>query len=44
VVIPDVVDFTAEADAAFARFARAGMHRVLSTDSPADWPDFIAKS
>jgi nicotinamidase-related amidase len=32
VVVPGVVDYTDEADAAFERFARAGMHVVRSTD------------
>jgi nicotinamidase-related amidase len=32
VVVPGVVDYTEEADAAFARFATAGMHVMLSTD------------
>ncbi|MDX1632733.1 MAG: isochorismatase, partial [Thermoanaerobaculia bacterium] len=39
VVIPDVVDFTADADAAFERFADAGMHVVRSTDPIGDWPE-----
>jgi nicotinamidase-related amidase len=39
VVIPDVVDFTEEADDAFERFAEAGMHVVRSTDSLGEWPD-----
>jgi nicotinamidase-related amidase len=38
VVVPGVVDFTAQADAAFARFAKAGMHVVRSTDPIAQWP------
>ena len=38
VVVPDVVDFTEEADAAFERFAEAGMHVVRSTDPIASWP------
>lgn len=38
VVIPGAVDFTDEADRAFARFAEAGMHVVRSTDPVADWP------
>jgi nicotinamidase-related amidase len=33
VVVPGVVDFTPHADAAFERFAKAGMHLVKSTDS-----------
>ena len=32
VVVPGVVDFTEPAEAAFARFAAAGMRRALSTD------------
>jgi nicotinamidase-related amidase len=32
VVVPGIVDFTQQADAAFERFAAAGMHRVKSTD------------
>jgi nicotinamidase-related amidase len=39
VVVPGVVDYTDEADAAFARFAEAGMHVVRSTDSIEGWPD-----
>jgi nicotinamidase-related amidase len=39
VVVPGVVDFTDQADAAFRRFAEAGMHRVRSTDPLASWPD-----
>ncbi len=38
VVVPDVVDFTEQADAAFQRFADAGMHVVQSTDDLASWP------
>lgn len=38
VVIPDAVDFTEEADRAFARFAEAGMHVVRSTDPISSWP------
>ncbi|MEN9204151.1 MAG: hypothetical protein Q6J46_06900 [Thermostichus sp. DG02_2_bins_29] len=40
VVIPGVVDFSEQADAAFASFAAAGMHRVRSTDPMWTWPDF----
>ncbi len=32
VVVPDVIDFTPQADAAFQRFSEAGMHRVHSSD------------
>ena len=38
VVIPDVIDYTDAADAAFQRFADAGMHRVRSTDPVSRWP------
>jgi nicotinamidase-related amidase len=37
VVIPGVYDFTDEADAAFARFAAAGMHIVKSTTPIDQW-------
>jgi len=43
VVVPGVVDFTAPAEAAYARFAAAGMHRVLSTDAFEAWPSFPAE-
>lgn len=36
VVVPDVVDYTAAADAAYARFAAAGMGLVTSTVAVAD--------
>lgn len=38
VVIPGVIDYTDEADAAFQRFAEAGMHIVRSTDPIGSWP------
>lgn len=38
VVVPGVVDFTDEAEQAFDRFAKAGMHIVRSTDPMASWP------
>lgn len=38
VVIPEVVDYTEEADAAFERFADAGMHLVRSTEPMDQWP------
>jgi nicotinamidase-related amidase len=38
VVVPGVVDYTDEADAAFARYAAAGMHVVRSTDPMDTWP------
>ena len=34
-----VADFTPEAEAAFERFQRAGMHVVRSTDPLESWPD-----
>lgn len=37
VVVPGVVDFTDQANAAFQRFADAGMHLVQSTVAIADW-------
>ena len=37
VCIPGVVDFTDEAEAAYARFAEAGMKRVNSTQSLTHW-------
>lgn len=38
VVVPGVVDFTPRADAAFARFADAGMHVVRSDQPIETWP------
>jgi nicotinamidase-related amidase len=38
VVVPDVVDYTEEADAAFERYEDAGMHVVRSTDPIEGWP------
>ena len=32
VVVPDVIDFTEQADTAFQRFANAGMHLIKSTE------------
>ncbi len=40
VVVPGIVDFTPQADAAFTRFANAGMHLVKSTEAIATWADF----
>jgi nicotinamidase-related amidase len=37
VVVPGVVDFTEQADAAFKRFGEAGMHLVKSTEAIASW-------
>jgi nicotinamidase-related amidase len=38
VVIPGVIDYTEQADAAFQKFSRAGMHLVRSTNPIATWP------
>ncbi len=38
VVVPGAMDYTDEADAAFQRFAGAGMHVVRSTDPLEGWP------
>lgn len=38
VVVPGAVDYTDEADAAFERYAAAGMHVVSSTDPIESWP------
>ena len=37
VVVPSIVDYTAPADAAFAKASDAGMHVVRSIDSIGDW-------
>jgi len=39
VVVPGIIDFTDQADAAFKRFADAGMHVVKSTEPIETWPD-----
>jgi nicotinamidase-related amidase len=39
VVVPGVIDYTDEAEAAFRRFAEAGMHIVRSTEPITHWPD-----
>jgi nicotinamidase-related amidase len=44
VVVPGVVDYTDEADAAFARFAEAGMHIVRSTEPIDSWPGIAASA
>jgi nicotinamidase-related amidase len=44
VVVPGVVDYTDEADAAFRRFAEAGMHVVRSTDPIESWPGIAASA
>jgi nicotinamidase-related amidase len=38
VCVPGIVDYTDAADAAFQKFAAAGMHLVRSTDPLANWP------
>jgi nicotinamidase-related amidase len=38
VVVPGVVDYTADADRAFRSFAEAGAHVVSSTEPLASWP------
>jgi nicotinamidase-related amidase len=38
VVVPGAIDYTDEADAAFRKFAEAGMHVVHSTEPMAGWP------
>jgi nicotinamidase-related amidase len=38
VVVPGVVDYAEQADAAFERFADAGMHVVRSTEPVDSWP------
>ena len=42
VVVPGVADYTYEADAAFERFAGAGMHVVRSDDPIESWPGIAA--
>ena len=37
VVVPDVVDYTEAADAAFAEFSEAGMHIIKSTEPIENW-------
>ena len=44
VVVPGAADYTDEADAAFARFAEAGMHVVRSTDPIEEWPGMAASA
>lgn len=40
VVVPGIVDYTDQADAAFERFRQAGMQVVRSTEPMATWPGF----
>ena len=44
VVVPGVVDYTDEADAAFERYAAAGMHVVRSTDPIESWPGQVKRT
>jgi len=44
VVVPGVVDYTEDAEQAFARFAATGMHVVRSTDPVEAWPGIGAKT
>jgi nicotinamidase-related amidase len=44
VVVPGVIDYTDEADAAFGRYAAAGMHVVRSTEPIGSWPGLAARS
>ena len=44
VVVPNVIDFTQQADAAFQRFADAGMHIVKSTQPLETWADLVIRS
>jgi nicotinamidase-related amidase len=43
VVVPGVVDYTDEADAAFERYTAAGMHVVRSTDPMESWPGWAER-
>jgi nicotinamidase-related amidase len=43
VVVPGAVDYTDDANAAFARFAEAGMHVVRSTEPIAEWPGIASE-
>ncbi|MEK7277307.1 MAG: isochorismatase [Chloroflexota bacterium] len=44
VVVPGTVDYTDQADAAFERFASAGMNIVRSTDPIANWPGIFSST
>jgi nicotinamidase-related amidase len=44
VVVPGVVDYTEEADAAFERYAAAGMHVVRSTSPIESWPGLAERA
>ncbi len=43
VVVPGIADFSREADSAFERFRKAGMHVVRSTDPMDEWPEFAGR-
>ena len=43
VVVPGVDDYTDEADAAFERYAAAGMHVVRSTEPITSWPGLATR-
>jgi nicotinamidase-related amidase len=44
VVVPGVVDYTDDADAAFDRYGAAGMHVVRSTDPVESWPGLAERT
>ncbi len=44
VVVPGAIDYTDEADAAFGRYAAAGMHVVRSTDPVEEWPGIAERA
>ena len=44
VVVPGSVDYTDEADAAFARFAESGAHVVRSTEPMPSWPGVVGEA
>jgi nicotinamidase-related amidase len=43
VVVPDVVDYTEQADAAYQKFAEAGVHIVRSTEPMHQWPGVLRR-
>jgi nicotinamidase-related amidase len=44
IVVPGVIDYTDQADAAFERYAAAGMHVVRSTDPIEGWPGLAKRA
>ena len=44
VVVPGSVDYTDQADSAFARFAETGAHVVRSTDPLSAWPGVVSSA